>query len=54
MDYFTTDDEEAGEANYLPACITGCEPDEERCTAEFIGMVDEGGEQFALYRNVAL
>ena len=26
MDYFTTDEEEAGEANYLPACITGCEP----------------------------
>lgn len=27
MSYFTTDPEEAGEANYVPACITGCEPE---------------------------
>jgi hypothetical protein len=27
MNYFTTDEDEAGEANYLLACITGCEPE---------------------------
>jgi hypothetical protein len=34
MNYFTTDEEEeAGEANYLPACITGCEP---QCVEEIV------------------
>jgi hypothetical protein len=55
MTYFTCDEDEAGEANYLPACITGCEPEpEERRVAEFVGMVNVDGESFAHYRNVAL
>lgn len=33
---------------YDEACCTHAEP------AQFVGMVDEGGEQFALYRGVSL
>lgn len=29
-------------------------PDRAARAAEFVGMVDEGGEQFAFYRNVSL
>lgn len=40
--YFTTDEAEAGEANYLPACITGCEQEDDaefRCPEQRAGYM---------------